>query len=270
MVFGTNIDQKNERDHKLWERAALDFIHFVKGNRGKEKDVLRTEILFPVMLNAMGDVRGKRVLDAGCGEGSFSQILEEKGALVHGFDVSSVMVQAANNRKKKFNLHAEFKQADIEDIDLYEIGMFDVVVLSMVLFELDEAEEAFRNMIAYLKPNGRVVVSLLHPAFDMNDSQRMALGNLADSKMTRANWSFEIQHPYNEEIRYERSYSFTDKAVPYYFRPINYYVKMYLKNSIKINVFEEPLLKHDSAMKNPQINHTHYVPRFLILGGDKE
>lgn len=258
------------RDHKLWERAASDFIKFVKGNRGKDKDILRSNLLFPMLFEAIGDVKGKRVLDAGSGEGSFAQMLEEKGALVSAFDVSAVMVAEANKRKADRGLKTEFKQVDIEEPGIYPPNSFDVIVSSMVLFELDDAEQAFRNMVEYLAPKGRLVISILHPAFDMNDSQRISLGTLTDERMTRTHWSFEIQHPYSEEIRYERNYTFTDKAIPYYFRPINYYVKMFIKNSLKIVSFEEPTLTYKVALQNPQVSHAHFIPRFLIIGGDKE
>src|SRR3989441_7248933 len=46
----------------------------------------------------LGDVRGLRVLDAGCGDGWLSVILAKRGATVDGFDISPRAIQCARRR----------------------------------------------------------------------------------------------------------------------------------------------------------------------------
>ena len=52
----------------------------------------------PAMLDLLGDVRGRRVLDAGCGSGPLAAALRARGAVVTGFDSSAVMVALARER----------------------------------------------------------------------------------------------------------------------------------------------------------------------------
>jgi 2-polyprenyl-3-methyl-5-hydroxy-6-metoxy-1,4-benzoquinol methylase len=52
----------------------------------------------PVMYSLLGEVRGLRVLDAGCGPGSYADWLVEHGATVLALDVSPKMVQMAKRR----------------------------------------------------------------------------------------------------------------------------------------------------------------------------
>jgi 2-polyprenyl-6-hydroxyphenyl methylase/3-demethylubiquinone-9 3-methyltransferase len=47
------------------------------------------------MVEALGPVRGKRILDLGCGKGRFGQALQAQGALVVGLDLSAAMLAGA-------------------------------------------------------------------------------------------------------------------------------------------------------------------------------
>jgi len=47
---------------------------------------------YPVVLSQLGDVKGKAILDYGCGTGTFSRFLQSKGAIITGLDVSENMI----------------------------------------------------------------------------------------------------------------------------------------------------------------------------------
>jgi 2-polyprenyl-3-methyl-5-hydroxy-6-metoxy-1,4-benzoquinol methylase len=49
----------------------------------------------------MGDVKGKTVLDLGCGEGYYSRVFAELGAQVTGIDFSEEIVNAAIEEELK-------------------------------------------------------------------------------------------------------------------------------------------------------------------------
>ena len=44
------------------------------------------------------DLRGARILDAGCGTGVLSRMLDERGAEVVGVDISEKLIEVAKNR----------------------------------------------------------------------------------------------------------------------------------------------------------------------------
>src|SRR3954452_1473937 len=52
----------------------------------------------PAVLDLLGDVAGRRVLDAGCGSGPLFADLKERGANVAGFDASPAMIRLARER----------------------------------------------------------------------------------------------------------------------------------------------------------------------------
>lgn len=64
----------------------------------------------PAVLDLLGDVAGRRILDAGCGSGPLLADLTERGASVAGFDASHAMIGLARER---LGDEADLKVADL-------------------------------------------------------------------------------------------------------------------------------------------------------------
>ena len=67
---------------KAWSRAPQEIV----ANFGDEGDFTRRYLLNPVIFGLLGDVAGKTILDAGCGQGYLSRLLAKKGAVVTGLE----------------------------------------------------------------------------------------------------------------------------------------------------------------------------------------
>src|SRR6185312_5869015 len=65
----------------------------------------------PACLALLGDVTGKRILDAACGPGLYATELVDRGASVVGFDQSPRMVELASSRVPG----GEFRVQDLND-----------------------------------------------------------------------------------------------------------------------------------------------------------
>ncbi|MEO6888774.1 MAG: methyltransferase domain-containing protein, partial [Ktedonobacteraceae bacterium] len=81
----------NEQAIADWSNAPREVLD----NFGDESDFARQHLLNPAIFALLGDVRGKRVLDAGCGQGYLSRLLARKGALVTGIEPASTLYQYA-------------------------------------------------------------------------------------------------------------------------------------------------------------------------------
>ena len=104
-------------------------------SRSNESGLFNAYYARPAMIELAGDVRGRRVLDAGCGSGLLAEALRAKGAIVTGFDSSPAMVELARQRLGE---DADLLVADLSRPLPYADGSFDDVVVSLVLHYLED------------------------------------------------------------------------------------------------------------------------------------
>jgi 2-polyprenyl-3-methyl-5-hydroxy-6-metoxy-1,4-benzoquinol methylase len=107
-------------------------------------------------LEAIGDVRGLRILDYGCGYGGLGLYLSQSGAQVWGFDFSAPAVATANQAAQRFGLSAEFQQMDATRLT-YADEFFDLVVGFGVLHHVIKYPAADSQLVRVLKPGARAV-----------------------------------------------------------------------------------------------------------------
>ncbi|HZM10907.1 MAG TPA: class I SAM-dependent methyltransferase [Candidatus Limnocylindrales bacterium] len=107
-------------------------------------------------LDSVGDVRGLRVLDYGCGFGKLGMYLSLCGAQVWGFDLSSPAIETANQVARRYGLTAQFEQMDAEDLR-YADGSFDLIIGFGVLHHVIKYPRAGAQLFRVLAPGGRAI-----------------------------------------------------------------------------------------------------------------
>lgn len=111
------------------------------------------------------DLRGREVLDAGCGPGFYTQWLAERGARVTAFDLNAEFVRRTRERVGEM---ARVLQADLAvPLEFAEDGSFDLVVCVLVLHYLKDWGPALAEFHRVLRPGGRLVFSTHHPFTDL-------------------------------------------------------------------------------------------------------
>ncbi|AEB12932.1 class I SAM-dependent methyltransferase [Marinithermus hydrothermalis] len=119
-------------------------------------------------LGLLGDLKGRRVLDAGCGAGFNTVWLARAGAEAYGVDFSEAQLAYALRLAFTQGARAEFVLARLEALP-YPDASFDLVVSTFALHYVPDLEAAFREARRVLKPSGRYVFSLDHPARAIHD-----------------------------------------------------------------------------------------------------
>jgi N-acetylglucosaminyl-diphospho-decaprenol L-rhamnosyltransferase len=103
-------------------------------------------------------VAGRRVLDAGCGEGYGAALMAEVAADVVGIDIDGTAVVHAENRyEDRANL--AFEQGDIRALTKLPAGRFDVITCFGAIEHLDKPERMLACLERLLAPDGLLLVS---------------------------------------------------------------------------------------------------------------
>lgn len=112
------------------------------------------------LLDMLGTLDGKRVLDAGCGDGAFSLLLARRGAEVTGLDSDPAMIAAARKRVEIQRFPAQFVEGTVVRLPFPD-ATFDCVLAVTVLCFVDDTAPAMAEMGRILRPGGRLVIGEL-------------------------------------------------------------------------------------------------------------
>jgi ubiquinone/menaquinone biosynthesis C-methylase UbiE len=118
---------------------------------------LRERFLLELFLSAKP---GRKVLNVGAGQGSFSSVLED-----HGFDVTSTDVSPPACRVLAERVRGPVAQADVTALPFPE-STFDAVVLGEVIEHVEDDVRALSEARRVLRPGGVAAISVpAHPTW---------------------------------------------------------------------------------------------------------
>lgn len=110
----------------------------------------------------MGDVRGLRIADLGCGTGRNAVAMAEAGADVTAVDFSEGMLAEA--RARAGSGRVRFVVRSLEEPLPFDDDSFDRVLCSLALEHVGNIDQAFAEMTRICRSGGQVVVIEMHPA----------------------------------------------------------------------------------------------------------
>ena len=121
---------------------------------------------FPEIL---GEVRGLRIADIGCGTGRHAARLAASGARVIAIDFSAGMIRRA---REKFDAsEVAFAAADISRTLPMDNRSFDRVICCLVLDHIHDVASLFRELKRICKVDGVIAISVMHPAMMLREVQ---------------------------------------------------------------------------------------------------
>lgn len=115
----------------------------------------------PHAFSLLGELKGLRVLDAGCGPGDYLEELLRRGAVPVGVDISAEMLRYARARVGD---GVELHQLDLSrPLVTFSNEEFDVVNAALSLDHVPDLESTFGEIRRILKIGGLFVFSMEHP-----------------------------------------------------------------------------------------------------------
>lgn len=234
-----------------WNNLGDEWIRLAQ-----EQDSTRMVFIMPYMLELMGDVSGKAILDLGCGEGGYSRELAKRGAIVTGMDCNESAIRYCVKTAEEKRLNVKYQLGNSKDLKQFEDHSFDVVLSSMMLMDCEDLDRTMKEANRVLKPSGRMYVSVLHPCFNGNYETGIGRqGTGIDREVVVKNYfePREWEAPLNKGVT----------SVLWHHRTLEDYVRAFVGAGFVIEDLREPAPTDEQASVSTPIAWLQKIPLFL-------
>lgn len=142
-------------------------------------------------LKFLGNLKGKKVLEIGCGGAQCGIFMAKKGAKVTGIDISNEQLKFAKKLAEKNKVNIELHQGDIINLKKIKSNSQDIVFTAWALHFVSNLEKCFKEVYRVLKKNGTFVLSMPHPFSDIANNKNLKIKRsyFEDGKFTYKNKS---------------------------------------------------------------------------------
>jgi len=213
---------------------------------------------WPAFRALLPKLRGKKVLDLGCGFGWHCRYARaEQAHSVVGVDLSANMLARA--RAETHDEGIEYRQLAIEDIDFAE-NEFDVALSSLALHYVEHFDAVCRKVHRSLTPDGAFVLSVEHPVFTALAAQDWFYGPQGE----RLHWP--VDHYQDEGPREAR---FLDNDVVKYHRTVATHINALIDAGFRITKLSEPQPTQEALDQHPDMRDETRRPIFLLIAAVK-
>jgi 2-polyprenyl-3-methyl-5-hydroxy-6-metoxy-1,4-benzoquinol methylase len=198
---------------------------------------------------------GERVLDIACGGGRFTRRMAAHEVTILAIDHSAEFIERAKRRTTENADKIDYRVINATDkTALLGLGKneFDAAVCTMALMDMASITPLISALPELLKPGGRFVFSILHPAFHSGEIEFFAESGSADGKLSTIS-GVKI-------TRYAEAYHYLGKGIlaqpepqHYFHRPLNMLFQTCFKYGFVLDGLEEPQLPEelDSSKSSP-------------------
>lgn len=209
----------------------------------------------PALFSMMPDLKGKKVLDLGCGFGEHCRQFVNRGAeKVVGIDISEKMLEVA--KVESYDPKITYLNMPMEDIaGLRE--QFDVVVSSLAFHYVEDFEGVIRNIHSLLKENGIFIFSQENPLCTCHSCGNRWTRDENGNKLhlNLADYGVEGER---------KTVWFVDDVKKYH-RTFSTIVNALIEAGFTIEKMIEPLPTEELLEKYPDYGDLFHKPDFLLI-----
>ncbi|WP_161980271.1 class I SAM-dependent methyltransferase [Streptococcus sp. S784/96/1] len=234
---------------------------FFEGYQAIRKNERNANNLFeiPALFSLLPDLKGKTILDLGCGFGVHCRKFAEAGANhVLGIDISEKMLAVAETENSHTNI--TYLNLPMEDIDQLE-GNFDLVISSLAFHYVKDFSDLITKIYDRLNDNGSLVFSQEHPINTCHAGgdrwTRDADGNRLHLNLAHYSVSGERE-----------SVWFVDNVKKYH-RTFSEIINILISAGFTIEKMIEPLPENKILEEYPEYRDLLHKPDFLVVKAQK-
>ncbi|MBI2448721.1 class I SAM-dependent methyltransferase [Candidatus Pacearchaeota archaeon] len=148
---------KEEKEARSIYKDIAEYYHNYRTKIHPKGWFFNEMLEMPATLELLGNVKGKKVLDWGCGSGIYAKLLTKKGAKVKGFDISEEMIKIAKEENPQLDLRVG------SGLNIPFKEKFDIVLASLAVHYVKNQDEVLREVSKVLKKGSFFVFSIVNP-----------------------------------------------------------------------------------------------------------
>ena len=211
----------------------------------------------PALRALLPPLRGKTVLDLGCGFGDLAMYCVTQGAAgVVATDISGKMLSEAQARNGSPQI--EYVQAAMEELQ-FAPGRFNLIVSSLALHYVRDFAAMVQNIVGWLEPGGCFVFSVEHP---LATACRADQGWTRDEDGSRLFWPVDdYDHEGMRKIHW-----FLPGVIKYH-RTMSTLLNVLIRAGLTVAAVGEPVASEDTIRRLPDYAATRRAPPFLLVKG---
>ncbi len=242
------------RDAMTFEDIA-DGIAAYAGESGGD---VQRYVVAPAMLELIGPVSGKSILDLYCGAGYFSRRLASLGANVTAVDSSERLVGIGREINEREHFHIEYAVADATDLSVIEDSMFNDVVCNMGIMSTRDLGGMIAELARLVKLGGRFIFSVVHPCFCMPDAvwvrneDTKLLYKAVDNYFTESWWPSDLINPQRDRGKIKH-------------RTLSSYINALSARGFNVRRIAEPRPSPDVLTMKPHLAVFERVPAAMVI-----
>lgn len=251
-----------------WEANADTWTRHSRAGHDVYRDALNT----PAFLAVLPPIDGLEGLDIGCGEGSNTRKLAERGARMRAVDIAPTFIAHARQREAEAPLGIDYRVGDGMALPFADAS-FDFATSFMALMDMPDQHLAFREVARILRPGGFFQFSILHPCFvppyrrNVRDEhgrpRALEVGRYFDSV------DGEVETWWFSTVPKEEREKVPPFRVPRFHRTLSTWVDFIVQAGLAIEKFAEPRADTETAESEPEVADTRVAPIFLHIRARK-
>lgn len=235
---------------------------FFEGYKKLRENKTNANVLFemPALLSMLPDLRGKKVIDLGCGFGEHCiQYVRDGAVKVVGIDISEKMIDVA----RKENSHECIEYLNLPMEELSEIQeSFDVAISSLALHYIEDFEGVVEKIFKMLNEGGYFIFSQESP---LNTCYSGGERWTRDDKGNKL-----YAHLENYSLEGERESAWFVDGVKKYHRTFSTVINTLIKAGFTVEELVEPIPTPELLEQYPDYIDLYHRPDFLLVKVRKE
>jgi ubiquinone/menaquinone biosynthesis C-methylase UbiE len=251
--------RRNRKDKKIntsWGRVAKWYDKTVD-----DQNSFQHKVIWPALRSRLELLNNKGVLlDIGCGTGFFSAKVTELGFSVKGFDIAGSSVEIAKEKSPEIDYFTMSAEEMTQVLD----KSIDQAICVLTIQNVQRFEQVFSECSRVLKPGGKIIFILNHPAFRQPRNSSWFWDQETKSQSRKLE-KYLSQYTVNIQMQPGDNPSNT---TPSFHRPISHYVNTASKVGFSL-VHMDELISHVVQDQGPKTEALEMArkefPLFLLL-----